>query len=89
MSAPEKFTEPPGRPAKRRGWGMVLRERRLSRVGAALRLKSGKKYPSCPKCRRRMTVKQVAPVLFAADVDDIVFGCEDCGTEVKRTVKRS
>jgi len=67
---------------------MALQERRASRVLSALRLKRGTKYPTCPKCRRRMTVKQVAPVMFAADVDDVVFGCDECGTETKRTVKR-
>ena len=36
-----------------------------------------------------MTVKQVTPVLFASGMDDVVYGCEDCGTEAKRTVKRS
>jgi hypothetical protein len=30
----------------------------------------------------------VMPVLFAPNVDDVMFGCEDCGTEVKRTVKQ-
>jgi hypothetical protein len=36
-----------------------------------------------------MAVKQVTPVLFASDLDDIVFGCDACGVEVKRTVKRA
>ena len=36
-----------------------------------------------------MDVKQVTPVLFATGLDDIVYGCERCGTEAKRTVKRS
>jgi hypothetical protein len=35
-----------------------------------------------------MTVKQVMPVLFAPNVDDVVYGCEECGTEIKRSVKR-
>jgi hypothetical protein len=35
-----------------------------------------------------MTVKSVTPVLFASGLDDVVYGCEDCGTETKRTVKR-
>jgi len=46
-------------------------------------------HPDCPKCQRRMTIKQVAPVLFASNIDDIVYGCEDCGTEIKRSVKRA
>ena len=36
-----------------------------------------------------MTVKQVSPLLFASNMDDVVYGCEDCGTEIKRTVKRA
>ncbi len=47
------------------------------------------KNPACPQCQRRMTVKQVTPVLFASGMDDVIYGCEDCGTEVKRTVKRT
>jgi hypothetical protein len=46
------------------------------------------KYPACPECQRRMTVKSVTPVLFASGIDDVVYGCEDCVTETKRTVKR-
>lgn len=47
------------------------------------------KNPTCPKCRRQMTVKQVTPVLFASAMDDVVYGCEECGTEAKRTIKRA
>jgi ribosomal protein L37AE/L43A len=47
------------------------------------------KHPPCPKCARPMTVKRIAPVLFASNLDDTIFGCEDCGTEIKRTVKRA
>jgi hypothetical protein len=36
-----------------------------------------------------MTVKRVAPVLFASNLDDVIFGCDTCATESKRTVKRS
>jgi hypothetical protein len=36
-----------------------------------------------------MTVKQVNPLLFTSNIDDVIYRCEDCGTEVKRTVKRS
>lgn len=46
------------------------------------------RWPSCPHCTRKMTVKQVTPVLFASNMDDVVYGCEDCGTATKRTVKR-
>jgi len=46
-------------------------------------------HPACPKCQRPMTVKQVMPVLFASDLDDVTYGCQDCETEAKRTVKRA
>ena len=45
--------------------------------------------PSCPRCGRVMTVRQVTPLMFASSVDEVVYGCADCGTEAKRTVKRS
>jgi len=32
-----------------------------------------------------MTVKRVAPVLFASSLDDVIYGCEKCDTEVRRT----
>ena len=50
--------------------------------------KSGE-IPSCPQCQSLMTVQQVSPALFASDIDDIVYGCEGCGTEAQRTVKRA
>jgi len=34
-------------------------------------------------------IKQVAPVLFASNLDDVTYGCEKCGTEAKRTVTRA
>ena len=59
------------------------------KIGAGAGLRAGKvEHPHCPQCQRSMTVKQVMPVLFASDLDDMVYGCEDCGTEVKRTIKR-
>lgn len=50
---------------------------------------SGLENPPCPTCQRRMVIRQVAPVLLASGLDDIVYGCEKCGTEIKRTVKRT
>ncbi len=35
-----------------------------------------------------MTIKQVAPVLFASNLDDVTYACETCATEAKRTVRR-
>ena len=48
----------------------------------------GRDNPACPICQRPMTVKQVSPVLFASGLDDVIYGCEDCGIEAQRTVKR-
>ncbi len=50
--------------------------------------KARRKNPACPQCRRLMTVKQASSVLFASGLDDVIYRCEDCGTEAKRTVKR-
>ena len=47
------------------------------------------KNPPCPQCQRRMTVKQVTPVLFASAMDDVIYGCQECGTETKKTIKRA
>jgi hypothetical protein len=46
-------------------------------------------HPRCPSCQLVMTVRQVLPVMFATDVDEVVYGCRDCGTELKSTVKRA
>jgi hypothetical protein len=51
--------------------------------------KTSAAFPNCPQCERRMTTKQVAPVLFASNLDDVTYGCEKCGTEAKRTVTRA
>lgn len=45
--------------------------------------------PNCPACQRQMEAKRVVPVLFASGLDDVFYGCEPCGTEAKRTVKRA
>jgi hypothetical protein len=50
--------------------------------------KTSAAIPDCPQCERRMTIKQVAPVLFASELDDVTYGCETCATEAKRTVRR-
>jgi hypothetical protein len=44
--------------------------------------------PDCPRCNRPMHVKQMSPVLFASEFDDIVFGCVTCSAETRRTVRR-
>ena len=44
--------------------------------------------PPCPTCERRMVVRQVMPVLLAFGVDDVIYGCKQCGTEIKQTIKR-
>jgi hypothetical protein len=44
--------------------------------------------PSCPRCGRSMSVRQAAPLMFASDIDEVVYGCAGCGTQAKRTIKR-
>ena len=45
--------------------------------------------PPCPTCGRRMVVRQVTSILFASGLDDVIYSCEKCGTEAKRTIKRT
>jgi hypothetical protein len=45
-------------------------------------------HPDCPGCNHPMTVRQVSPMLFACDIDDVVYGCARCGAETKRSVRR-
>jgi hypothetical protein len=66
---------------------MLMQERNSMTAGSQPRA-GGRNHPNCPRCERAMTVKQVTPLLFASDLDEVVFGCSDCGTEAKRTVKR-
>ena len=47
------------------------------------------RVPTCPVCQRRMSVKLIEPVLFASGLDDVTYACESCGTETKRSIKRS
>jgi ribosomal protein L37AE/L43A len=57
--------------------------KRRARLGAG---KTDK--PHCPKCQGGMSVKQVSPVLFASDFDEMIYRCDECGAEIKRTVRR-
>jgi len=41
----------------------------------------------CPKCGRRMRIKSVAPTSLAPELEDITHACEQCGSELVRTVK--
>jgi predicted RNA-binding Zn-ribbon protein involved in translation (DUF1610 family) len=41
----------------------------------------------CPHCGQRMSVKSVTPTLFAPELDDITHACDQCGSELVRTVK--
>jgi predicted RNA-binding Zn-ribbon protein involved in translation (DUF1610 family) len=49
----------------------------------------GSENPPCPACERRMVVRQVASVQFASGLDEVIYGCEKCGTEANRTIKRT
>lgn len=51
---------------------------------------AGSRLPSfllpCPHCADRMVLKSVEH-LPAADLEDITYGCQQCGTELVRTIK--
>jgi predicted RNA-binding Zn-ribbon protein involved in translation (DUF1610 family) len=42
----------------------------------------------CPYCGRRMSVKAAEPARFAAEFEDVTHACNQCGTELVRTVQR-
>ena len=50
--------------------------------------RKGLAHPDCPQCKRQMIVKQLSPIMSSADLDEVVYGCTDCGTEIKRTEAR-
>jgi predicted RNA-binding Zn-ribbon protein involved in translation (DUF1610 family) len=46
----------------------------------------------CPQCGNRMVVRAVTPVPLendtaSSDLDDITYGCVQCGTTMTRTVR--
>jgi predicted RNA-binding Zn-ribbon protein involved in translation (DUF1610 family) len=46
----------------------------------------------CPHCGHRMVITAVEPALFAHgatanDLQDVTHGCEQCGTELTRTIR--
>jgi hypothetical protein len=49
----------------------------------------GTPYPDCPQCRRMMTVKQLSPALSTSNIDEVVYGCARCDTELMRDIKRA
>jgi hypothetical protein len=44
--------------------------------------------PLCPRCREKMRLCVVAPVMFAETVDHFTYACKECGTEEVRNLKR-
>jgi DNA-directed RNA polymerase subunit RPC12/RpoP len=51
----------------------------------------------CPRCRRRMATKEHKPmgpkqrkaIRFTDSLVEVVYVCESCGTEIKRTIRES
>jgi uncharacterized Zn finger protein len=41
----------------------------------------------CPQCDARMVVTAITPVVFGNSRDDITYKCNNCGTEVMKTLK--
>jgi hypothetical protein len=42
----------------------------------------------CPKCGTVMVVANRKPLMFTYDIDEILYHCEKCDTNEKRTVER-
>jgi hypothetical protein len=49
----------------------------------------------CPRCKRRMATKEYKPmepkarkaIKFSDSLVEVVYICESCGTEIKRTIR--
>jgi hypothetical protein len=39
---------------------------------------------TCPNCKGRMTITEVAPILFTDDLEDVTYKCILCRSEMKR-----
>ena len=42
----------------------------------------------CPNCKGAMTIMEIAPILFADELEDVTYRCKACRSEMKRTFKR-
>ena len=42
----------------------------------------------CPNCKSAMTITEIAPILFADELEDVTYRCKACRSEMKRTFKR-
>jgi transposase-like protein len=42
----------------------------------------------CPNCKGAMTITEIAPILFADELEDVTYRCKACRSEMKRTFKR-
>ena len=42
----------------------------------------------CPNCKSEMTVKQITPIFLADGLEDVIYRCKACHSDMKRTFKR-
>jgi len=42
----------------------------------------------CPNCKGEMTITQVTPTLLVDDLEDVIYRCRACHSDMKRTFKR-
>jgi C4-type Zn-finger protein len=42
----------------------------------------------CPVCKRGMRLVHVTPIIFAHDLNNVSYVCDECGMRTKRTLKR-
>jgi transposase-like protein len=42
----------------------------------------------CPNCKGEMTITQVTPILLVDDLEDVIYRCKACHSDMKRTFKR-
>jgi hypothetical protein len=77
---------------------MIVSEAYLSHRDLALPCRRGRlasracvmtaNIPLCPRCREKMRLCVVAPVMLAETVDHFSYVCKECGTEEIHDIKR-
>jgi len=66
-----------------------MTDQRAPRMAPQAGSRPAPQHPNCPACGKPMGIKLITPTMFAERIDDTTYGCESCGAEVKRSIKRT
>jgi DNA-directed RNA polymerase subunit RPC12/RpoP len=94
-----RYPDPAQRGARRPALPRVDAVRVVRAGGVHLAMASRPKQPVviCPRCRRRMVTKEYRPmgpkarkaIKFTDSLVEVAYVCENCGAEIKRTIRES